>query len=190
MTTYAEAEANGTEPPTIVKGSTVWTGVPKTFEEPLEFGERERRDLLNADGPTTPQGYRYRLTAIENYASAAQPRDLIEILPVPAIDLFVTAIYLPQLDLEPQGGENPEVWYAGMKGIAEEWLILDALIVLKGKTDEQTALWERRKLEVEAELLNAAGQRDAGQPKRIRQVWHRTRTGLPAGRPPWLRGGR
>lgn len=169
-----------------MNGNVSWTGV-KPFEEPLEFSERDRRDLLNAQGPVIAHGYRYRLKSVENYGTDGTPRDVLELLPVPAIDLFATVLYLPQLDLTPQGEENPEVYYAGMKGIAEEWLALDALIVLKGKTDEQTALWERRKVEIEAELLAHAGQRDAAQPKHIRQVYQRTRP--PRRRYPWPRGG-
>nr|MCU0659943.1 hypothetical protein [Polyangiaceae bacterium] len=109
------------------------------------------------------------------------PVDKIEILPRAAEPLFFTALYLPQLDLTPVEGE---VYYAGVKGIAEEWLILDALLTVKGKTDEASTFWRERKAEVEQQLRQQAADRDAGQAKRIRPTWHRTHTGRVA-RYPW-----
>lgn len=157
--------------------STLWSPVGDRVE-PLEFSERDRVDLLNDTSPTLGD-YRYRLRGVESYLGS--PRDVLEILPVPVEDLFGTAYYLPSLDLTEV---EDDVAYQGVKGIAEEWLILDVLLTVKGKTEEVMGIWRERRAEVQAQLLAEAGDRDAGQPKRIRQVWHRTGAGREK-RLPW-----
>lgn len=167
---------------------TTWEGTGD-YREPLEFSERHRVDLLNTRSPGLCD-YRYRLRATE-VGDAGQPRDQVEILPVPTTDLYLTAVYLPALTLPTVLiGDVEDVYYMGVKGIAEEWLILDALVTVKGKTNEEIATWERRKGEVLLQLLEQAPDRDSAQPKRVRQVYHRTQAGKypPPGRYPWLRG--
>jgi hypothetical protein len=174
------AEGDGSQLPAVEVGGgagpgDLWepTGEP---EEVLEFGERDRVELMRLSSPGLAD-YRYRLRAVEFELTG--PVDKIEILPRAREPLFFTALYLPQLDLTPVEGE---VYYAGVKGIAEEWLILDVLISLKAKTDEQTGAWNARKNEIQGELERAATDRDAAQPARIRQVWHRTDIGRPMDR--------
>lgn len=189
---YAESEVSTAVPPstsTVGDGGTfVWSGTGDFFEL-LEFGERDRVELQNWRGSVPIDRYRYRLRAEEAYGITEEPRDLIEVLPLATEDLFLSIFYLPQLDLT--ASEGGEVNYAGVKGIAEEWLILDVLVTIKGKTDEQVTLWQQRKTEIEAQLRAQATDRDAAQPSEIRKVWHRTdsRGGLRRGGLPW-RGGR
>lgn len=152
----------------VIEETTSWSGTGDRVE-PQEFSERDRVDLLN-DGSPGLTDYRYRLRAVESYAGGG-PRDILEILPVPVEHLWATAYYLPQLTLAEVEGD---VTYQGIKGIAEEWLILDVLLTIKGKTDEAAALWKTRRDEVQAQLLQQASDRDAAQPAAIRKVWHRT----------------
>lgn len=189
MTTYAVAASSTNEPPSISEGNDFITGTGE-FYEALEFGERDRVDLLNDSNPSI-NGYRYRLLAEENYNSAGATRDLIEVLPLAGEELFFTIIYLPSLDLA-SGGTPADVRYAGVKGIAEEWLILDVLISLCGKTNENYTLWAQRKAEIEGQFAAQLQNRDSAQPARIRQTWHRTGVGRPVdrldvggGRWPW-----
>lgn len=170
------AEGDGSQLPAVEVGGgagpgDLWEPVGEP-EEVLEFGERDRLDLMRLTSPILTD-YRYRLRAVEFELTG--PVDKIEILPRAAEPLFFTALYLPQLDLTPVEGE---VYYAGVKGIAEEWLILDALLTVKGKTDEASAFWRERKAEVEQQLRQQAADRDAGQPGAIRKVWRRTDAGL------------
>lgn len=189
---FPEFTFSDNDPPSVVEdvgggGQLVWSG-SGDYCEALEFSERDRVELLNDATTRGPDGRRYRLYTIENYGTEGTPRDVVELLPFAREDLFVTVLYLPALDLDLVGTETPEVYYQDIKGLGEEWLALDALIVLKGKTDDQTALWERRKAEVGAQLLALAGAKDAAQPKRIRQVHHRTGAARAADRRyPWLR---
>lgn len=174
---YAELFGSDEAPSTLIEGSTSWSPSGDRVE-PLEFSERDRVELLNTTSPTLDT-YRYRLRAIEDHNEEG-PRDVLEILPVPTEHLWATAYYLPTLLLpQDQGGD---VRYKGIKGLGEEWLILDVLIALKGKTDEQTTLWQRRRDEVLSQLLAQASDRDAAQPARIRQTWHRTDAGRPLDR--------
>lgn len=170
--TYPEFVASSEDPPTVIEssegGSLVWAGTGDFFE-PKEFGERDRVDLLNTRQAQAGD-LRYRLRAIEAYSTEEAPRDVLEILPVVTEDVFLTLLYLPTLDLEVVEGD---VFYQEGKGIAEEWLILDTLIVLRGKTDDQTALWERRKVEIQQQLLQQATDRDSAQSPGIRQVFQR-----------------
>lgn len=175
---YAEFFAGDLAAASFLEGEAVlWSPVGDRVE-PLEFSERDRVDLLNNTSPTL-DSYRYRLRAVEGYLGTG-PRDILEILPVPTEDLFATAYYLPQLTLQEV---ESDVTYQGIKGIAEEWLILDVLIGLKAKTDDQVAVWLQRKAEIEAQLRAQATDRDAAQPARIRQVWHRTDAGRPMDAP-------
>jgi hypothetical protein len=174
---YAEFVAGDLAPSSIAitldSSTLTWSGAGESVE-PLEFGERERVDLLNHASPTLLD-YRYRLRAVEAYSgSGGGPRDILEILPVPTEDLWGTAYYLPTLTLTEVSGD---VSYQGVKGIAEEWLILDVLLTVKGKTDEASTFWRERKAEVEAQLRQQASDRDAAQPSQIRKVWHRTDAG-------------
>lgn len=172
---YAVFSAGDLAPASIAEaldsGTMTWSGTGEIVE-PLEFGERDRVDLLNCTSPTL-DSYRYRLRAVESYAEGG-PRDLIELLPIPTENLWGTAYYLPQLTLAEVDGD---VTYQGVKGIAEEWLILDVLLTVKGKTDETSAFWRERKAEIEAQLRQQAADRDAAQPGAIRKVWHRTDAG-------------
>lgn len=175
---YALFQADDFAASQITEGeSTSWSPVGDRVE-PLEFSERDRVDLLNDTSPTLGD-YRYRLRAVESYLGS--PRDVLEVLPVPTEDLFGTAFYLPSLALTEV---EDDVVYQGVKGIAEEWLILDVLLTVKGKTEEVMGIWRDRKAEVQAQLLQQASDRDAAQPKRIRQVWHRTGAGREK-RLPW-----
>lgn len=161
----------------LVEGSVYWSAAGDRVE-PIEFSERDRVDLLNTASPTLDT-FRYRLRAVEDHDEEG-PRDVLEILPVPTEHLWATAYYLPTL-LLPQDLSG-DVRYKGIKGLGEEWLILDVLISLKGKTDEQVTLWQRRRDEVLSQLLAQASDRDAAQPARIRQTWHRTDAGRPLDR--------
>lgn len=192
---YQEFQFSTDDPPTLSEvdgeGTMVWRGDGK-FYEALEFSERDRVELLNDTSTTGPDGRRYRLRAVENYGTDSAPRDILELLPIASEHLFVTALYLPSLDLELVGETDTDVLYAGVKGIAEEWLILDVLTTIKAKTEAETAFWERRRAQVEQQLLDQATSRDAAQPPRIRQVWHRTQAGYPRDRlcppgVPWRR---
>lgn len=168
---YAVFSAGDFAASSVLEGeSTSWSPTGDRVE-PLEFSERDRVDLLNDTSPDL-DNYRYRLRAMESYLGA--PRDVLEILPVPTEDLFATAIYLPQLTLAEVADD---VTYAGVKGIAEEWLILDVLLTVRGKTDEASTLWRDRKAEVQQQLMAQATDRDAAQPSAIRKVWHRTDAG-------------
>lgn len=179
MTAYAVAVSSSDEPPNLSEDSLSFSGTGDFFEA-LEFGERDRVDLLNNSSPTI-DGYRYRLLAQENYGGTGHTRDLLEILPLAGEELFITILYLPSLDLT-SAGSPADVRYAGVKGIAEEWMILDVLLTLCGKTNEHSGLWERRKAEIEAQFRQQVADRDSAQPARIRQVWHRTGAGRPVGR--------
>lgn len=191
---YAEAAVSTDVPPSFTStgdGSTVVATGTGDFFELLEFGERDRVELLNRTVGVPIDQYRYRLRAEESYGTANEPRDLVEVLPLANEGLFVSIYYLPQLDLTPVEGD---VQYAGAKGVAEEWLILDVLTTIKGKTNEEIALWQGRKGEIEAQLRAQATNRDAAQPPAIRKVWDRTDAGRPRGRlsarlgvPWWLR---
>lgn len=175
---YAEFVAGDLAASSVLEGETTqWLPTGDRVES-LEFSERDRVELLNNTSPTL-SSYRYRLRAVEGYLGTG-PRDILEILPVPTEHLFVTTLYLPQLTLTAVEGE---VTYQGIKGIAEEWLILDVLISLKAKTDDQVAVWLQRKAEIEAQLRAQATDRDAAQPAHIRQVWHRTDAGRPMDAP-------
>ncbi len=165
---YAVFSTSDLAASSVVEETTSWSGTGDRVE-PLEFSERDRVDLLNNGSPCLTD-YRYRLRAVESYAGGA-PRDILEILPVPVEHLWATAYYLPQLTL---AEVDNDVTYQGVKGIAEEWLILDVLLTVKGKTDEAATIWRERRAEVQAQLLAQAGDRDAAQPAAIRKVWHRT----------------
>lgn len=175
---YAVFSASDLAAASVIEDFVAWRGTGDRVE-PVEFSERDRVDLLNDTSPRLTD-YRYRLRAVESYAGGA-PRDILEILPVPVEDLFGVVYYLPQLTL---GEVEGDVTYQGVKGIAEEWLILDVLLTVKGKTDEAATIWRERRAEVQAQLLAQAGDRDAAQPKRIRQVWERTGVGRER-RKPW-----
>lgn len=192
---YPEFSISTSDPASVTEpaegGGTVWTG-NGDYCEALEYSERDRVELLNNRSATGPGCRRYRLRAVENYGTDSAPRDILELLPIASEDLFVTALYLPSLDLELVGETDTDVLYAGVKGIAEEWLILDVLTTIKAKTEAETAFWERRRNVVEQQLLDQATSRDAAQPPRIRQVWHRTQAGYPRDRlcppgVPWRR---
>lgn len=179
---YAIAVAADQAPASTIEGPLSWSGLGDRVE-PLEFGPRDRVELLNDSSPTLDT-YRYRIRAIEDYLGTG-PRDVLEVLPPPVEDLWLTLYYLPQLALTP--GEGGDVFYQGIKGIAEEWLILDVLISLKAKTDDQTSAWRERKAEIEGQLRAQATDRNAAQPGRIRQTWHRTDSGRPLDRADWRR---
>lgn len=156
------------------------------FYEPREFGEREVVDLRNCRSPGLDD-YRYRLFAIEVPSPGADPRDAVEILPVPTEGLYLTLRYLPTLDLIEIEGDTT---YQGVKGLAEEWLILDVLQSALAKTKDEQAAWAARKQEVEALLRQGATDRDAAQPSEIRRVAHRTDPRAPRLGGPWWRNRR
>jgi hypothetical protein len=172
------------------EGRDGWGGTGD-FEEVLEFGERDRVELLNTRNPQLPD-YRYRLCADE-VGLAGEPRDQIELLPIPTEDLWLTVVYLPSLTLQTVLIDDvSDAYYMGIKGLAEEWLICDVLLTVKAKTDQEVAAWERRKAEVFSQLMAQATDRDAAQPAAIRKVWHRTDRGRHSDRMggPWWRRGR
>lgn len=191
---YTEAAIANDDPPRVAEPSPgeglpghSWFGVGDIVEA-LAFSERDRVDLRMNTAPCL-HDYKYRLRVEERYGEEAEPRDILEILPAPRTDLFVEIIYDPSLDLEPPNEETDEVAYHGIKGLAERWIVLDVLLAVKSKTNEQQASWQAEKDRIEDQLREQASSRDRGKPKRIQQVWHRTQVsrGAPGGALPWRR---
>lgn len=151
----------------------VYSGVGD-FYEPQEFGGRDRVDLRNNLNPSLDE-FRYRVLALDQ----ASPRSAIELLPIARTSLFLTLHYLPYLALDEVEGD---VTY-NLEKVDEEWLLVDVLQSLLAKTEDERGVFESKKAEIAADILTHAGSRDASQPRKIRQVYERSRRPWPPRRP-------
>lgn len=149
----------------------VYAGVGP-FYEPQEFGGRDRVELRNNLTPSMYE-FRYRVLDIEGTGPA------IELLPITRTSLFLTLHYLPYLTLPEVEGDTTY----HLEKTDEEWLLVDVLQTLLAKTADERGVFESKKTELAEDILTHAGSRDAGQPRKIRQVYERSRRPWPPRRP-------
>ena len=114
----------------------------------------------------TPPQWRWRTNS---YVASTPFLDRIEIRPIPTTVNAITYMYIPNVISYTSGGAEPTTTYNWVNGF-EDYMVARVARYCLAKEESDTSFWDQEILRIEARIQTMAGQRDAGDPERIRDA--------------------
>lgn len=156
LVALALSDTAGTGNPVVAppSGATWWE--PRRFAVG-DYALQESRTISH------PSQVHYALTGAQA-GGTPQASARIRFLPAPPAVWCLRYLYLPTLDLTPDGSGEPV--YDGINGW-ESYVVAHAAITIAGMEESDPGLWIAKKAEIKARIAGLAVDRDQAQPQRV-----------------------